>query len=93
MVEAFDAAETKAMFIEQVHLQLPETPIVCGSGMAGYGDNASLHTRKIGHLYICGDEKTEAKPGQGLMAPRVGIVANMQANHVMEILLQQERTS
>lgn len=91
IVEAFDAAETKAMFIENVHIQLPETPIVCGSGMAGYGDNASLHTRQIGHLYICGDEKTEARPGQGLMAPRVGIVANMQANQVMEILLTQER--
>ncbi len=91
IVEAFDAAETKAMFIENVHIQLPETPIVCGSGMAGYGDNASLHTRQIGHLYICGDEKTEARPGQGLMAPRVGVVANMQANQVMEILLTQER--
>lgn len=92
VVEAFDAAETKAMFIENVHLQLPETPIVCGSGMAGYGDNASLHTRQIGHLYICGDEKTEARPGQGLMAPRVGIVANMQANQVMEILLTPRRS-
>ncbi|GAK57821.1 putative molybdopterin/thiamine biosynthesis protein [Candidatus Vecturithrix granuli] len=92
VVEAFDAAETKAMFIEAVHVQLPETPIVCGSGIAGYGDNASLHTRQIGYLYICGDEKTEARPGQGLMAPRVGIVANMQANQVMEILLTQKRS-
>ncbi len=90
VIEAFDAAETKAMFVENVLVELPETPIVSGIGMAGYGENQSLHTRQIDKLYICGDESTEAKPGQGLMAPRVGIVANMQANQVMEILLTQE---
>lgn len=91
IAEALDMAETKAMFIENVLLQLPDTPLVCGIGMAGYGDNQSLHTRQLDKLYICGDEHTEAKPGQGLMAPRVGIVANMQANQVIDILLKNRK--
>ena len=90
VVEAFDIAEMKAMFVEHVLAELPEIPLVSGVGMAGYGENESLHTRQIGQLYICGDEKTEAEPGQGLMAPRVGVVANMQANQVMEILLNKK---
>lgn len=90
VVEALDRAETKAMFIENVLLELPETPIVAGVGMAGYGKNGMLHTRRIDNLFICGDEETEAREGRGLMAPRVGIVANMQANKVMEILVEDK---
>lgn len=87
IVEALDMAETKTMFVENVLIHFPNKPIICGSGMAGFGDNSSLHTRQLGKLYICGDEQSEAGPGKGLMAPRVGIVANMQANQVMEVLL------
>jgi sulfur carrier protein ThiS adenylyltransferase len=90
IVEALDRAETKAMFIENVLLELQETPIVAGVGMAGYGKNEIIHTRQIDNLFICGDEETEAREGRGLMAPRVGIVANMQANKVMEILLEKK---
>ncbi len=87
VVEAFDRAESKAMLIETVLQHMPGTAIVAASGVAGYGDNDALHTRRSGRLFICGDEKTEAAPGMGLMAPRVGAVAHLQANQVMEILL------
>jgi sulfur carrier protein ThiS adenylyltransferase len=92
IVEAFDRAEAKAMLIETVLERMPRTAVVAASGVAGYGANETLHTRRSGNLFICGDETTEAAPGTGLMAPRVGIAAHMQANQVMEILLRESET-
>jgi sulfur carrier protein ThiS adenylyltransferase len=87
IVEAFDRAEAKAMIVETVLEKMPQVPIVSASGVAGYGDNDRIRTMRSGRLFICGDQATEAAPGRGLMAPRVGVVAHMQANEVMEILL------
>ena len=58
-----------------------------GSGLAGYGNNNDLRTRRIGNLFICGDEKSETSEAAPPLAPRVGIVANLQANQAVEILL------
>ena len=88
IVEAFDRAEMKQMILETVLDKMPETPIVAGLGMAGWGDNKSIHYRKEGMLHICGDEKTEIAEDIPPLAPRVGMVANMQANTVLEILLK-----
>ena len=87
IVEAFDKAEMKQMIIETVLTNMPDKPLVTGLGIAGWGDNNSIKTRKIDNLYICGDEKTEVSEDFPPLAPRVGIVANMQANTVLEILL------
>jgi sulfur carrier protein ThiS adenylyltransferase len=87
IVEAFDLAEMKKMIIEAVLSELPDKPLVTGLGMAGWGDNNSVKFRKEGNLYICGDEKSEISEDNPPLAPRVGIVANMQANVVLEILL------
>lgn len=92
LVEAFDMAEMKKMLIESWISQFPEKPIIAASGLAGFGKTEKLHTRKIGNLYICGDEETECKKGISPMAPRVAIVANMQANLVLELLLHMEMT-
>lgn len=87
LVEAFDRADQKAMLVEAAMNAFPGKPLVLGSGMAGWGGNDRLRTRISGSITVCGDETSEAVPGRGLMAPRVGIVAHMQANRVMEILL------
>ena len=90
IVEAFDRADMKEMLIETILTRMPGTPLVVGSGMAGWGNNESLKCRKIDDwLFVCGDETTEASEDTPLMAPRVGIVANMQANIVIEILLKK----
>jgi sulfur carrier protein ThiS adenylyltransferase len=89
IVEAFDQAEMKQMIIETVLENMPETPLVTGIGMAGWGDNASIVWKKIDNLYICGDGKTEIAENCPPLAPRVGIVAHMQANTVLEILLNK----
>ena len=88
MVEAFDKAEMKTMLIETWLTHFPDKPIIAASGLAGWGKNQLLHARKIDNLYICGDEQTNLQQGISPMAPRVGIVANMQANLVLEILLK-----
>jgi sulfur carrier protein ThiS adenylyltransferase len=88
IVEAFDSAEMKEMLIETVQQNMPGIPIVVGSGMAGWGRTNSITCRKIDDtLYVCGDECTEVSDELPPIAPRVGIVANMQANVVLEILM------
>lgn len=88
MVEAFDKAEMKTMLIETWLTKFPNKPIIVASGLAGWGKNELLHTKKSDNLYICGDEETGLQSGISPMAPRVAIVANMQANLVLEILLK-----
>ncbi len=91
VVEAFDRADQKAMLINAVSEKMPEKYIVAASGVAGYGDNNEIKTvRFSSRLFIVGDQKTAARPGVGLMAPRVGIAAHHQANTVLRILLGEE---
>jgi sulfur carrier protein ThiS adenylyltransferase len=88
IVEAFDIAAMKEMLIETVQVKMPGIPVVVGSGMAGWGRTNDLVSRKIDDtLYVCGDECSEASDNMPPIAPRVGIVANMQANVVLELLM------
>lgn len=87
MVEAFDRADQKAMLLQH----FKGKPIVAASGLAGYGPGDTIGVRKMGkNIYVVGDLATGAAPGCGLMAPRVGIAAHMQANQVLRILLGEE---
>ncbi len=88
LVEAFDKAEAKQMLIETCLRRYPGRPIVAASGLAGYGGNRKLHARRLGNLYICGDEASQCPKGVSPMAPRVGVVAHMQANLVVELLVK-----
>ena len=90
IVEAFDLAGMKKMLIETCLSELPEKPIVLGLGMAGFGKSNSIRFRQSENLYICGDEKSEISENNPPLAPRVGMVANMQANTVLEILLNNK---
>jgi len=92
VVEAFDKDEMKEMLIETVQTKMPGTPVVVGSGLAGWGKSDIISYRKIDEtLYVCGDESTVAGDEFPPMAPRVGIVANMQANTVVEILMKKTK--
>lgn len=88
IVEAFDRSDMKEMLIETVQINMPGTPVIVGSGMAGWGKTSDISCRKIDDtLYVCGDETSESSENLPPIAPRVGIVANMQANLVLEILM------
>lgn len=91
IVEAFDRASYKSRLVNHVLTSMPGVFIVAGNGMAGYGPNDTIVTQKIGsRLFVCGDGVSEAQPGNGLMAPRVGICANAQANQVLRIILGED---
>ncbi len=89
MVEAFDKAEAKRMLIETWLSARPGRAIVAASGLAGYGANRKLHSRRMGNLYVCGDEESQCPEGVSPMAPRVAIVANLQANLVVALLVRK----
>jgi sulfur carrier protein ThiS adenylyltransferase len=88
VVEAFDRADMKAMLVNTLLTRATEMVVIAASGLAGYGPNNIITTQKISeHLYLVGDSISEAKPGSGLMAPRVGIAAAHQANQVVRLIL------
>jgi len=88
LVECFDGAMIKATALRVALTLMPAIGYVGASGLAGFEDNNLIHTRRIRpKVYVVGDGEAEAKPGQGLMAPRVGIAAHHQANQVLRILL------
>ncbi len=90
IVEAFDSNDMKEMLVETVQLQMPGIPVIIGSGLAGWGNNDTIRYRKIDDtLYVCGDESTATSNELPPLAPRVGVVANMQANTVIEILMKK----
>ena len=86
LVEAFDRPDQKAMLLESAG----DFTVVAASGLAGYGSSDTIKISRMGkNIYIVGDLKTGAAPGLGLMAPRVGIAAHMQANLVMQLLMEK----
>lgn len=92
IVEAFDINEMKEMLIETVLTRMPGIPVIVGSGVAGWGKNDNIRCRQIDDtLYVCGDETTEVSEDLPPLAPRVAIVANMQANTVIDILMKKEK--
>jgi len=91
MVEAFDAADQKAMLVETFLGCCPGKPLVAASGLAGFAPSNTVTTRRAArNFYLVGDGETAARPGEGLMAPRVGIAAHHQANAVLRLLLGEE---
>ena len=91
LIEAFDKADQKSMLYESFASAYPKKPAVMASGLAGYGRNNKIITRKAApNLYIAGDMISGARPGMGLMAPRVGIAAAHQANAVLALIMEGE---
>ncbi|MEN8136090.1 MAG: sulfur carrier protein ThiS adenylyltransferase ThiF [Thermodesulfobacteriota bacterium] len=89
LAECFDGAEMKATALRCALGPLRGYGFVGASGMAGFEDSNMIHTRKIrDRVYLVGDGETEARPGQGLMAPRVGVAAHHQANQILRLLLE-----
>lgn len=91
IVEALDLDSMKKMLAETVLGKWPERPLIIGSGLAGYGETNKLRERIIDKtLIVCGDEESETSEELPAMAPRTAIVANMQANAVVEILMKMK---
>ena len=79
------------VLVETALRHLPDTWVVAASGLAGYGPTASIGCHRVGErLVVVGDLEAEARPGEGLMAPRVGVAAHIQATTVLRILLGEQ---
>jgi len=89
VVEAFDSAEEKSWFAEYMTGHFPRIPLVMGSGLAGRGGFERLKIQQADNLYVCGDQESDALPHAALTAPRVIMVAMMQADTVLGILLKE----
>lgn len=91
LAEAFDRAEEKAMLLESFATRYPDKPLVMASGLAGYASAEEIRVRRFGrNVYVVGDLTSAAEPGRGLMAPRVGVAAHMQANQILRLILGVE---
>lgn len=88
LIEALDGAEQKQMLIETWQELYPDKALIGASGLSGYGRNELIRTVKFDNIYLCGDGVSELQPGISPVAPRVGIVANMQANLCLELLIK-----
>jgi sulfur carrier protein ThiS adenylyltransferase len=91
VVEALDAARTKADFIEDVLTNLPGKPLVGASGVAGYGGSERLKLERFGDLYLVQDHEARSSEEDVLVSPKVGLFAHYQANVVLELLLGGKR--
>lgn len=88
--EAFDRAEMKAMLVNGVLEELPDTYLIAASGMAGLGSANEIKTRKISnHFYLCGDEKSDVADTPGLVSSRVMLCAAHLAHMALRILAEQ----
>ncbi len=86
--ECFDRAEDKALLVNGVLEQFPETYLVAASGLAGYGSGNAVVTRRVAErFYLCGDGVSAAVPGCGLMAPRAALCASHQAHMILRLIL------
>ena len=88
IVEALDKAETKTAFIEEIMQKLPDKPLVACSGVAGYGHSDRVSTKKLGNLYMVYDADARSSEDKVLMAPRVCLMANWEANLALELILE-----
>ena len=86
IVEAFDAADQKQMLIETWSECFADIPLIIASGIGGFGKNETLKQKKSGKLFLIGDETSDVTKGYLPIAPRVSVVANMQANLAIELL-------
>ena len=87
IIEALDDAKTKKLFIEEITEKFPKIPIVAASGVAGYGQSERITTTHLGNLHVCYDEQAKSSEEEVLLSPKVCLMANWQANLVLELLL------
>lgn len=87
LIEAFDNAEEKEMLISTWLSLYPDRHVIAASGLSGFGNSEAIKILHSGNLHIVGDLQSELQLGVSPIAPRVAIVANMQANLALELLV------
>ncbi len=88
IVEAVDGAETKALIMEVCCRELPDVPLVCASGLAGYDSANTIETVSLArNVWVAGDFESDVRGGLPLLASRVMVAAAHEAHAVIRVLL------
>jgi sulfur carrier protein ThiS adenylyltransferase len=87
VVEGLDNAASKSILIETMSKQLPKIPLIIAPCIPEIKDNLRIDIEKYENLRICGEGFYDLTHKLPMAAPRIGIVANMQAAEVIHILL------
>jgi sulfur carrier protein ThiS adenylyltransferase len=91
IIEAFDDPTAKATLVRTVLTNMKDKKIIAASGVSGFYSSNSVITRKLkDNLYMVGDLETEAGIGCGLMASRVAVAANHEANAAVRLILGED---
>lgn len=83
-IEAFDKKEMKSLVFEYF-LGRDDKKLIMASGLSGLGDFSDIKVKKIENVTMVGDFKSS--PDQGLYAPYLGIVANLEALLALKIII------
>jgi len=88
IIESVDRAEAKAMIANTVMRELPQVPIVCASGLAGFSSANDIVTEFVGgSFYLVGDLTSDVRDSLPLLASRVMVAAAHEAHAAIRILL------
>ena len=90
LIEAFDRAEEKSMLLESWSDAFADKYYIGASGLSGVGRNEELRTEQYGKVFLIGDGYTEPLGSVSPVSARVAVVAAMQANLALELLLRNE---
>ena len=85
LVEAFDQAGIKAAFVTWASAHAKY--VVSGNGMAGLITKSPMTVKKIGNIYMIGDQTTSITDGNPPLAPRVLQCAAKMAEIVLDLTL------
>jgi len=88
IIEAFDQAIWKHKFVDYYHDKTEY--LISGNGMAGLTQKKPMKVKRIGNIYIVGDNTTDAACGHPPMAPRVTACAAKMAEIVLDLTLGLE---
>ena len=83
-IEAFDKKAMKSLVFEYF-LGRDDKKLIMASGLSGLGDFSDIKVKKIENVTMVGDFKSS--PDQGLYAPYLGIVANLEALLALKIII------
>ena len=88
VLECFDAAESKTLLVSHCLKNLPDTPIVAVSGLAGISPIENMRVnRGPGRLIVIGDGESEMSSEAGTVSSRVTAAAAMQAHEAIRMLI------
>lgn len=87
IIEAVDDEYTKAMLFDKCAKYYPGAFYIGASGVSGYSDEKPVSVKQLGdRAYIVGDFHSE---DISLFASKVGIIAHMQANLAVKLIVEK----